>query len=159
MTIQRSVNQLVSLASLLAMKSPKAAKMSEERAKEAVHQETEAKAEAISGAIPDDEARRSEELSALYRKEFDRTASSEALRESLKYEESAKKARESLQRAQEKKRKTRRNFMQYLANMPTSWGGKFGDLPKEQQKLAAAEYSKSERKRIMDRMDMTHGKK
>lgn len=63
------------------------------------------------------------------------------------------KAQEALKKAQAEKRKTRRNFLKYMQDEPTSLGVKFGDLPKTQQMELAKAYSKSERKAIMDRKD------
>lgn len=54
---------------------------------------------------------------------------------------------------QEAKKNQRRNFMSYLAQQPTSLGGKVGDLPKDMQKQIASQYSKTDRKKLMDQMD------
>lgn len=53
----------------------------------------------------------------------------------------------------EAKKKQRRNFKTYLAQQPTSLGGTVGDLPSDLQKKIASEYSRSDRKRMMDQMD------
>ena len=53
----------------------------------------------------------------------------------------------------EAKATQRRNFKDYLAKMPTNFGGTVGQLNPEMQKQIAKQYSPSERKRIMDRMD------
>ena len=62
-------------------------------------------------------------------------------------------ATESLTTAQEGKRKTRRNFLDYMRDEPTSLGVTFGQLDRKLQREIAGTYSKSERKRIMDRKD------
>ena len=62
-------------------------------------------------------------------------------------------ATDSLTNAQEEKRKTRRNFLNYMKDEPTSVGVTFGQLDKKIQKEIAKNYSSSERKRIMDRKD------
>ena len=62
-------------------------------------------------------------------------------------------ATDSLTTAQEEKRKTRRNFLNYMKDEPTSLGVSFGQLDKKLQKEIAKKYSSSERKRIMDRKD------
>ena len=49
--------------------------------------------------------------------------------------------------------KTRRNFMDYLAQQSSSLGGKIGDLPESVQKKIAKEYSSAERKKLMDEED------
>lgn len=54
---------------------------------------------------------------------------------------------------QEAKKKQRRNFMSYLAQQPTSLGGTVGDLPKDMQKQIASQYSKADRRKLMDQMD------
>lgn len=51
------------------------------------------------------------------------------------------------------KKTQRRNFRTYLAQQPTSLGGTVGDLPKEAQKQIASQYTRSQRKAMMDRMD------
>lgn len=53
----------------------------------------------------------------------------------------------------EAKKKQRRNFKTYLAQQPTSLGGTVGDLSPDLQKKIASEYSRSDRKRMMDQMD------
>lgn len=47
----------------------------------------------------------------------------------------------------------RREFMSYLAQQPTSLGGTVGDLEMPLQRQIASQYSKSQRKAMMDRMD------
>ena len=59
----------------------------------------------------------------------------------------------SLTTAQEGKRKTRRNFLDYMRDEPTSLGVTFGQLDKKLQREIAKNYSSSERRRIMDRKD------
>lgn len=59
-------------------------------------------------------------------------------------------------RAQEKgakQVKQKRNFMNYLKNLETNFGGKVGDLPENVQKIIAKQYSKSQRQKIMQEMD------
>lgn len=67
------------------------------------------------------------------------------------------KATESLKTNQESKRNSRRNFLDYMKNEPTSLGSKFGDLDPKLQKQIAAQYTKSQRKTIMDRKDAANG--
>ena len=63
-------------------------------------------------------------------------------------------AQEALKTEQTRTRKTRRNFLDYIKDEPTSLGVTFGELdPGLQKKLAAAGYSKSERQKIMNRKD------
>lgn len=47
----------------------------------------------------------------------------------------------------------RRNFMEYLRNEPSSLGGKISDLPVDLQKQIADQYTKSQRRTMMDRID------
>ena len=54
---------------------------------------------------------------------------------------------------QDAKRTQKRNFMSYLAQQSTSLGGTVGDLPMQLQEQIASQYSKSQRKTMMDRMD------
>ena len=62
-------------------------------------------------------------------------------------------AQERMKQQQEAKKKQRRNFMSYLAQQSTSFGGTVGDLEMPAQKQIASQYSKSQRKTMMDRMD------
>lgn len=66
-------------------------------------------------------------------------------------------AQKQMKQQQEAKKTQRRNFMEYLKKQPISMGstslGTIGDLPKETQKQIASQYSKSQRKAMMDRMD------
>lgn len=63
-------------------------------------------------------------------------------------------ARKRVKQAQEAKKKQRRNFMDYLSKQETSLGGTVGDLPVSMQKQIAKTYTKSQRRTMMDRMDM-----
>ena len=62
-------------------------------------------------------------------------------------------AQKQMKQQQEAKKTQRRNFMDYLSKQTTSLGGTVGDLPKDLQKQVASQYSKSQRKTMMDRMD------
>lgn len=73
------------------------------------------------------------------------------------YRNAETKAQETLKTKQEEKRKTRRNFLDYMKNEPTSLGGTFGELDPTLQKKIASQYSRAERKKIMDRKDTTNG--
>lgn len=74
-------------------------------------------------------------------------------------EAAATKAQEATQAAQNERRSGRRKFSDYLASEPTSLGGKVGDLPKEMQQEIAKQYTKSQRKALMDRKDLENVKK
>lgn len=54
---------------------------------------------------------------------------------------------------QEAKKTQRRNFMSYLAQQSTSLGVTVGDLSPDTQKQIASQYSKSQRRTMMNRMD------
>lgn len=69
-----------------------------------------------------------------------------------KQQEAMKKA-EEVKQAKATQKTKRRNFMNYLKNEPTSLGGTVGELPVEVQKKIAAQYTKSQRKALMDRVD------
>lgn len=56
-------------------------------------------------------------------------------------------------RKQERQLKQKRNFMSYLKDQPTSFGGNVGDLPLKMQKAIAKQYSPAERKKLMNQMD------
>lgn len=68
-------------------------------------------------------------------------------------EEQQSSAMDRVSRQQEAKKTQRRNFMSYLAQQSTSLGGTVGDLPMPLQRQIASQYSKSQRKTMMDRMD------
>jgi hypothetical protein len=106
MTIQQSVNQTLSLASVLKR-----------------------------GAVEHENAQIRKDIAAQ------------------KQEKISAKAQEALRLEQERKRKTRRNFLQYMKDEPTNLGIKFGQLPLSSQKELAKEYTKGQRKAIMDRKD------
>lgn len=65
----------------------------------------------------------------------------------------AAQAANSAANAIEAKKVQKRNFMDYLAKQKTSLGGTVGELPASMQKQIASQYSKSQRKRLMDAMD------
>lgn len=69
-----------------------------------------------------------------------------------------KKATEELKVKQEERRKSRRKFIDFMKDEPTSLGGTFGELDPKLQKMIASQYSKSQRKAIMDRKDNINGK-
>ena len=62
-------------------------------------------------------------------------------------------AMHSMIKQQEAKIAQRRNFMSYLAQQSTSLGGTVGDLPIQLQEKIASQYSKSQRRTMMNRMD------
>ena len=62
-------------------------------------------------------------------------------------------AQKQMKQQQEAKKTQRRNSMDYSSKQTTSLGGTVGDLPKDLQKQMASQYSKSQRKAMMDRMD------
>lgn len=68
----------------------------------------------------------------------------------------------SNQRAQKQvkaKGSQKRRFRDYLARMETSLGGTVGELPAEAQAYIASQYSRKDRKKIMDEEDRKGGKK
>lgn len=65
-------------------------------------------------------------------------------------EEQMKKVKQQ----KEAKKTQRRNFMNYLRKQPIEGGGTVGELPSQVQKQIASQYSKKERKQLMDAMDM-----
>lgn len=80
----------------------------------------------------------------------------------MKPQEASVKAQDAVIVAQEQKRKTRRNFLDYMKDEPVSFGksagGTIGQLKPELQKEILSQYSKKERKEIMDRKDAMNGK-
>lgn len=71
--------------------------------------------------------------------------------------QAAQTAKQSAANAIEAKKTQRRNFMEYLKNEPTSLGGTVGQLPPAMQKQVASQYTKSQRRSMMDRMDREAG--
>lgn len=49
--------------------------------------------------------------------------------------------------------KQRRNFNNYLNQLPTSLGGSVGELPANMRQQIASQYNKSQRRALMDKMD------
>ena len=66
-------------------------------------------------------------------------------------------AQKQMEQQQEAKKTQRRNFMDYLRKQPISLGGTnsgtIGDLPEKAQRQIASQYTRSQRKAMMDRMD------
>lgn len=56
-------------------------------------------------------------------------------------------------RQKQAKQTQRRNFMAYLAQQPTSFGGTVGDLSPDLQKKIASQYDRNARRRMMNQMD------
>ena len=65
----------------------------------------------------------------------------------------AESAESELKAKQEEKRSSRRNFLDYMKDEPTSFGGTVGELKPEWRKAVLSAYNKKERKEIMDRKD------
>lgn len=76
-----------------------------------------------------------------------------SIREVDSLREKQKQAMARMSEQAEAKKTQRRNFMTYLAQQPTSLGGTVGDLPKPLQKQIASQYTRGQRKTMMDRMD------
>lgn len=107
MTIQQSVNQTLSLASVLKR-----------------------------GAVEHENAQIRKDIAAQ------------------KQEKISAKAQEALKREQERKRKTRRNFSDYVMDRKLNIEGwTVKDLPKAQQQEYLKTFSKYQRKKIMDEID------
>lgn len=91
-----------------------------------------------------DEARRAAEYNYAYKQSYNNE---------LARLDKQQQAMDRVGRQSEAKKTQRRNFMDYLKKQTTSLGGTVGDLPENIQKQIASQYSKSQRKTIMDRMD------
>lgn len=65
----------------------------------------------------------------------------------------ASTAKQSADNAIEAKKAQRRNFMDYLGKQSTSLGGTVSQLPPAMQKQIASQYTKSQRRTMMNRMD------
>lgn len=69
-------------------------------------------------------------------------------------QENALAKAEAVKQAKVHQKQKRRNFMRdYLSKQETSLGGTIGELPIAMQKQIASQYTKSQRKAMMDRMD------
>lgn len=91
-----------------------------------------------------DEARRAAEYNYAYKQSYN----NELARLDKQQQAMAKQRRQK-----DAKITQRRNFMDYISSMPSSFGGTVGQLPKDMQKQIASTYTKSQRKTIMDSMD------
>ena len=76
-----------------------------------------------------------------------------ATRLSQELSDRQKKAMENVAKKQDAQQIQRRNFKNYLRKQPISGGGTVGQLPKQMQNIIAKQYSKAERKQLMDTMD------
>lgn len=68
-------------------------------------------------------------------------------------EQAAQRAKQSADGEIQAKGKQKRDFMEYLKKVPTSLGGNVGQLPEHLQKTIASQYTKADRKKLMDDMD------
>ena len=108
------------------------------------------------------------EAAEVARQQFERNPSSDTYRKyshirSMAYsepfrtlhddEKKQSTAMDRMSRQQEAKKTQRRNFMSYLAQQSTSLGVTVGDLSPDTQKQIASQYSKSQRRTMMNRMD------
>jgi hypothetical protein len=164
MNIQSNVNQILALSSYLLAHSPmaearkeniklsKAAdveKMKYGRFKEGL----EADITGQEAAGKDVTAARTEAdkaISERARKAYESTGDPYYLEETSA---ASKRAEAALKVKQGEKRKARRSFIDYMRNEPTSFGVTVGELTPELRKTVLSEYSKKERKQIMDRKD------
>ena len=80
-------------------------------------------------------------------------AASKGMKGSSPQAQAAHSARQSAANAIEAKKVQRRNFMEYLKKQPTNFGGTIGDLPPQAQKQIASQYTKSQRRTLMNNMD------
>lgn len=105
-------------------------------------------------SIPD-EARRNAEYDYNYRKAYDKELAS--LNYGRQLDIRRENAMSRVGSIAEAKAKQKRNFMEYLRKQPISLGGTnsgtIGDLPKEAQRQIASQYTRGQRKTMMDRMD------
>lgn len=77
-----------------------------------------------------------------------------SLKENMAFlEERQNQAMKRMSEQAQAKKTQRRKFMDYLSQQPTSLGGTVGELPKPLQKQVASQYTRSQRKAMMDRMD------
>lgn len=181
MNIQSNVNQMLSLASLLGSRTPLAEKQKQkvrekqasERYSNLISREKEVgeKQLKIAGHLEPKSTQleiKSENLgdiSETAKSAYLETGSPEFLEEYGKYNlfssidkrsaeraKAAESAESELKAKQEEKRSSRRNFLDYMKDEPTSFGA-FGSLNPKMQKTIAASYSKYERKKIMDEKD------
>ena len=181
MSIQSNVNQMISIAGLLLNTNPqvKAAVEKREaakafnREKELIKTDYEEYQKYLGDVVTADENLAKVEegraaVAELGKKGYKETGDPDFLNEYKKWkggeylsERMARKkamsetAISETEMKQEEKRKTRRNFLDYIASEPTSLGGTVGELDPKLQKAIAKNYSKSERKKIMDRKDET----
>lgn len=94
------------------------------------------------GAGQDDEQ---QEVPKAPKQKIQKAASPQAM--------AADRARQNAANEIEAKKVQRRNFMEYLKKEPTNFGGTIGDLPPQAQKQIASQYTKSQRRTLMNKMD------
>ena len=183
MSIQSNINQALSVAGVLATMNPAIQARAEKRsalreldaASETIYKESQAAAQSIvkSQADPEvmqkafgDIASYQEKGVDVAKKRFELDPSLENYEAISTAEAKVKgfrklstvvaeeQAKESLSVAQERIRKTRRNFLDYMKDEPSIYGKKYGDLDPKLAKTALRErYTKSQRQTIMNRRD------
>ena len=166
MSIQSAVNQTLSIAGLLIGMNP-AVKAAAEKQQQISALSRRAgtleKGLEIATASGDKNLSQelSEDLSRTKKEQFMKDPTTESYsayqkveqQRRMSAEEAAAKAEKAMADAQTEKRKGRRRFSEYLALEPTGYGVTVGQLPKNLQKELAKQYSKAERKELMDRRD------
>ena len=167
MSIQATLNQSLSIAGLLISMNPAIKAASEKKqqisalSRRAGTLEKGLEIAKASGVKDDLNQELYQKLSETKKEQFmkDPTAESHSAYQQVEQkrrmsaEEAAAKAEKAMADAQTEKRKGRRRFAEYLALEPTGYGGTVGQLPKNVQKELAKQYSKAERKKLMDRRD------
>ena len=166
MSIQAAVNQTLSIAGLLISMNPTlkaAAERNQQKAALSRRAGILEKGLEIAKASGDKDLNQelSQKLSETKKEQFMKDPTSESYsayqqveqQRRMSAEEAAAKADKAMADAQTEKRKGRRRFAEYLALEPTGYGVTVGQLPKNVQKELAKQYSKAERKELMDRRD------
>ena len=138
MSIQGTINQTLSVASLLLSKRAPTAKLGK-----------------LAASISGDSPTALKESANVAKKQWEQKPTKESFNRYVSAERNLaeSKANERLSDEQTRIKKTRRNFGKYLESMGTSLGVQVGALSKEAQKEIAKQYSKSQRKKLMDEMD------
>lgn len=161
--IQQGINQLLSTAGVFARLSPtlEARALSHQRNKEMQNKAT-AVSLARSAGDTDLATSINEEIADIATQEFEANPTEQTysvlanIRREMSPEtvmqDLAGRAQQSVTQAQK-----RRYFMDYLREQPTSFGGTVGELPHKVQRQIAGEYSRKERKALMDRIDKERG--
>lgn len=169
--IQNALNQMVGTIGVAARLDPnfeKRAELADIKNKMAGYKKQAGAIQNLQGDITKEEAQIAGNLASNIttaserRLELDPTGTNlERHKQNLKAAEELKtaysEAMKKVASKQDTQKTQKRNFKDYLRRLEIAGGGTVGELPKHAQNAIAKQYSRKERKELMDRMDSEQG--